>query len=174
VKKEIRKLMIDKRNKLSKEEVTIRSKRIIEKIMKHDAFIQAETVALFNAFGNEIDLSGLLTLDKIFLYPKIDNNDMNFYIIKSNTEYVKSNYGIMEPKDGKILNDIDLIIVPLLAYNQNKHRIGYGKGYYDRFIHKYNPKHKIGVSFDFQYIDFIEDINDEPLDDIITDKEDNL
>jgi 5-formyltetrahydrofolate cyclo-ligase len=80
----------------------------------------------------------------------------------------------MEPKDGKILNDIDLIIVPLLAYNQNKHRIGYGKGYYDRFINKYNPKHKIGVSFDFQYIDFIEDINDEPLDDIITDKEDNL
>lgn len=97
------------------------------------------------------------------LIPKIDihTGDMVHYHFNEETEMIKNSYGIDEPKDGKLAseNEIDLVLVPLLAFDKNGYRVGYGKGYYDKFLSRCKPDViKIGLSF-FEAVDKIKDIN---------------
>lgn len=72
------------------------------------------------------------------------------YLLTDNTRLVKSKYGIPEPIDGIEVpaNKIDVVFVPLLAYDNKGHRVGYGKGFYDRFLMECRPDViKIGLSF---------------------------
>ena len=78
---------------------------------------------------------------------------MNFYEWKKNEILVLNKFGIPEPlKTKKIVPDI--VLVPLLAFDKKKNRIGYGKGYYDKYLNKYFQIHKniltVGVAFSFQ------------------------
>ena len=63
-----------------------------------------------------------------------------------------NNYGFLEPSNGKKVNNPDLILVPLLAYDSFHNRLGYGKGYYDRFLNSPKNKNilKVGVAFSHQ------------------------
>ena len=81
------------------------------------------------------------------------NNEMNFYKWKKNEILVLNKYGIPEPiKTKRIVPNI--VLVPLLAFDKQKNRIGYGKGYYDKYLNKYFQIHKniltVGVAFSFQ------------------------
>ncbi len=86
--------------------------------------------------------------------PIIERNSvMNFYKWKKNEILVLNKFGIPEPlKTKKIVPDI--VLVPLLAFDKKKNRIGYGKGYYDKYLNKYFQIHKniltVGVAFSFQ------------------------
>ena len=84
----------------------------------------------------------------------------------------KNKYGILEP-DEKIEIDkdqLDLMIVPLVGYNQNNYRLGYGGGYYDRYLKNYNG-YTIGLAYTFQYLkDYQPEFFDIPLNQIITDE----
>ena len=68
-----------------------------------------------------------------------------------NTVFKKSHYGILEPVNAKIIdkNEIDMIIVPMVAFDAQRHRMGHGKGYYDRYLKDYQGM-KIGVAFECQ------------------------
>ena len=87
--------------------------------------------------------------------PRIHNNkSMDFYYFTSINELEKNDFGILEPKkENKIVTpeDIDVIIVPGLVFDTKKNRIGYGKGYFDRYL-KNIKDHKIGICFDEQII----------------------
>lgn len=77
---------------------------------------------------------------------------MNFYLINSLDELKKSSFGILEPSNqSKIINkeNIDLLIVPMVAFDSNHNRLGYGGGYYDRYLKNYAGK-VIGLAFSFQ------------------------
>ena len=99
---------------------------------------------------------------------------MNFYKWSKKDILYLNKYGIPEPlKSKKILPDI--ILVPLLVYDKNKNRIGYGKGFYDRYLNKFIRFHKkiitVGVAFSFQkYHNLPVNNKDFKLDYIITDK----
>ena len=70
-------------------------------------------------------------------YPKINGNDqLDAILIDENTKYATNEWGITEPKDGKKIApiSIDMILVPLLIFDKKGYRVGYGKGYYDRFL----------------------------------------
>ena len=72
------------------------------------------------------------------------------YLLTDSTIIKKNDWGIPEPVDGIEIGDkkIDVVFVPLLAFNQQGHRVGYGKGFYDRFLNSCNPETlKIGLSF---------------------------
>jgi 5-formyltetrahydrofolate cyclo-ligase len=88
--------------------------------------------------------------DKSILVPKVKNNkEMSHILLQDNTALKLSNYGIPEPISGiEILpSKIDVVFVPLLAYDVKGNRLGYGKGFYDRFLDKCNPKALlIGIS----------------------------
>jgi 5-formyltetrahydrofolate cyclo-ligase len=107
-------------------------------------------------------------------FSKINESDFSMQILIQDDEtlYSVNKYGIPEPIDGEKVTeqDIDMAIIPLLAFDKDGHRVGYGKGYYDRFIEKCSPDMiKVGISY-FQPVDKIDDLGifDKKLDFCIT------
>ena len=89
-----------------------------------------------------------------FLLPIIEENGiMNFYKWDKKDILVINKYGMLEPIKSKKINP-NIILVPLLAFDNRKYRVGYGKGFYDKFLSKYLKIHKktltIGIAFSFQ------------------------
>lgn len=99
-------------------------------------------------------------------------NEMHAILVDDETEFVENSYGISEPEKGEEIapGEIDLVFVPLLAFDQKGYRVGYGKGYYDRFLKNCRDDvTTIGFSY-FDPVDKIEDIHqyDIPLNYCIT------
>ena len=93
-------------------------------------------------------------LEQDILLPAIDkNNLMNFFSWKKKDVLFVNKFGILEPANFKAKVP-DIILVPVLAFDENKYRLGYGKGYYDRYLNKYLKQFKkiltVGVAFSFQ------------------------
>ncbi len=109
------------------------------------------------------------------LLPIIDRkNQMNFFSWKKNEALFVNEFGILEPSKTKAKVP-DVIIVPILAFDKNKYRLGYGKGFYDRYLNKYLKQFKniltVGVAFSFQKHHKLPiNHNDVKLDFIITEK----
>jgi 5-formyltetrahydrofolate cyclo-ligase len=153
-KTELRQMMIAKRTVMKTHDVKLRSQALVEKLMRDYRFIVADIVAIYEPINNEVDLRGLYQTSKRFALPKVVGTDMHFIEITTETELVRSSFGILEPRDGRIVDDnIDLLLVPTLALDRNYYRIGFGKGYYDRFLAAHKPKMTLGVVYDFQLID---------------------
>jgi len=109
--------------------------------------------------------------------PKIDihSGKMVHYHFDKGVEMITNTYGIDEPKEGNLIseNEIDLVLIPLLAFDKKGYRVGFGKGYYDKFLSRCKPNViKAGLSF-FDPVDEIKDISgfDIPLNFCITPKE---
>jgi 5-formyltetrahydrofolate cyclo-ligase len=145
-----RKYMIKKRLELSRDEVLAYSNNIIKKIKELDFYNENMLIASYMPIGNEIEIK----LDnKNICYPKIEGDDLVFYIPKS---FSKGVFDILEPIGRKVdKKDIDLIIVPLLYFDKFNNRMGYGRGYYDRYLKDYKGI-TVGVAYDFQEVDMID------------------
>ena len=136
-------------------------------------------IALYYPSNNELNVLRLLEFQNILaqeiLLPVTDrNNLMNFFSWKKNELLFVNEFGILEPAKSKAKVP-DLMLIPLLAYDKNKHRLGYGKGFYDRYLNKYLKKHKdiltVGVAFSFQkHHKLPTDKNDVKLNYILTEK----
>ena len=115
-------------------------------------------ISLYYPTSYEVDVFKILEINYFknfrLLLPSIEEgNSMNFYTWKKNSTLKINKYGIPEPiKSKKFLPTI--ILVPLLAFDKNKNRLGYGKGYYDKYLFKLSKINKkiisIGVAFSFQ------------------------
>ena len=127
----------------------------------------------------EINVLKLLELDFFFrnniLLPKIfEKNLMKFYKWRNNDVLTINNYGLLEPlKSKEIIPEV--MLIPLLAFDKKKNRIGYGKGFYDRYLNRADKKIKnimtIGVAFSFQkYHNVPVDDRDVKLNYILTEK----
>lgn len=91
--------------------------------------------------------------------------EMTHFLLTDNTKIKKNKYNIPEPVDGLEvpINKIEVVFVPLLAFDKTGHRVGYGKGFYDRFLSECNPKTiKIGLSF-FEVETLIADVHQEDM-----------
>ncbi|KQC30820.1 5-formyltetrahydrofolate cyclo-ligase [Flagellimonas eckloniae] len=129
--------------------------------------------------NKEVDTLPIMTLlqgkDKNVVIPKITGeNSMKNYLLTDNTTFKKNKWQIPEPVDGIKIpeNQVDVVFVPLLAFDGKGNRVGYGKGYYDTFLLKCRPETiKIGLSL-FEAEESISDIhkNDVKLDYCITPK----
>ncbi len=162
------------RNAMDIESVKTYSKVITEKLLNLDAIKDLKTFMVYNSFKNEVStdkiISGLVSLGKIVCYPVTLDNVMVAGLPLS-SEFTLSKFGVPEPKEYKVLDTVDAVIVPLIACDKNKNRIGFGKGYYDKFLSKRNTL-KIGVCYDFQVIENIMPNEwDIPLDVIITENQ---
>lgn len=172
MKEEVRKKYLDIRNNIKNK--TFLDKQIYHSVINNLSIINSELVLIYVSFGNEVNT---LNLIKYFLsskqvaVPKIINNEMNFYYIKSLTELKKGKYSILEPiTNNKVTSYKSCVsITPGICFSRSFYRIGYGKGYYDRFYEKYSDIYKIGLTYDECVIDNIPiDNYDIALDEIIT------
>ncbi len=127
------------------------------------------TIMTYAAFEDEFDPHLITDYCRFrnpasqFLYPVMNKETDNLLAIATDddTEFIRNTFGIYEPAAGHEIQpeDIDLLIVPLLAFDNRGYRVGYGKGYYDKFlVHCRKDAFKVGFSF-FEAADDIEDTN---------------
>ncbi len=158
----------------------IKSIKIFNKIISLEEYKNANIIALYKNLDSEVSTEELIkySIDngKIVSLPKVIGEELKFYKINSiNSELIKSKFGVYEPIDdaNNYINpqDIDLIIVPGVAFDKFKNRLGFGKGFYDRFLEKTKAK-SIAVAFEEQVVKgkIPTEENDIKIDEIITDK----
>lgn len=171
-KKEIRKEMLKKRDALPKDYVYEQSDKVFKLLKTVNGFFNAESFFVYVDFRNEIKTDKIIDFlkNKIVYLPKIDGE--NIYAVKKGEETSLNKYGISEPKSNNAYTGkIDVCIIPLVACSRKGDRIGFGKGYYDRFLKNTNSL-KIGLAYSWQVSDdFENDFFDEKLDIIVTEKE---
>lgn len=169
-----------KRFSLTKQEVDDLSQRVCKQLDKLNIWkLKHYHIFISILKYNELDTSSIINKlkseQKIIIVPKISNNELVHIAINDETKFGLNEYGIKEPNDGNhfIIENLDIIFIPLLAFDIEGHRVGYGKGYYDRFLKLANNSTlKIGLSF-FDPINKILDIddNDVKLDYCVTPKQ---
>ena len=160
-KDEIRKQILEKRSNLSLEEVNKKSELIIENLAPY--LKNAQNIMIFMDMKNEVRITKLIELypEKNFFISKIVNSkNREMKINKYNeNELVLHKFGYYESSSDDFYDEkiLDIVIVPALAFDSSKNRIGFGGGYYDTFLNKVRGKNKntlfIGVCYDFQMIE---------------------
>lgn len=156
MKKEIRQLMIKKRKEIDPITKHDLDHQLVHLIQSDVDYQKAHCIGIFYPMQSEINLLELLKDNKKFAFPKVEGNDIHFYLFEKQP-FNKSSFGVLEPTKGKCVDaHIDYLITPALAISKTNYRIGYGKGFYDRFIAANNPKHIVGVIYDFQEVDEFE------------------
>ncbi len=156
----LRKQILQLRKKLSAEEITILSDKINKKLISLDIFKKSKTIALYVPIKNEVDIRPLFKCEgKRFVFPRVENGTkkLTFYEAKSPDDFEKGSFNIPEPKTtlNKVdIENIDLFLVPGVAFSEKCERIGYGGGFYDTTL-KYKNKNArtLGVAFDFQIVE---------------------
>lgn len=160
MKQTTRRVILRKRNRLSREEIIEKSKIIKEKLFNLDEYKKSKTIMFYVSFGSEVNTLDMIKeslKNRTICVPVIEGNKLIASVIKDIKELNKKNkYGISEPsKINKIDKDkIDLIIVPGIVFDKRNHRIGYGKGYYDNFLRNFKGK-TIGLAFKMQILEII-------------------
>ncbi len=141
------------------------SKKICETLQQF--ITDKKTVMLYNSIDGEVDLSYLKGDVQEFLFPRVEDDQL---VAVRGTSFEKGSYGIMEPVGSSFNEEIDVVIVPMCAFDNKLNRLGFGKGYYDRFLKNRNTL-KIGVAFSCQQTeDIIKKDTDVTMDYIVTEK----
>lgn len=164
-KADIRKLIIEKR-KNNYERLKKAETKIIEALSKDLEFLNSTYIGIYYPMYIEINLLNLINLypDKVFGFPKIIGHDMIFVSYDKTKGFNIGPYQIHEPiSDLDVSDKIEYYLVPSLASYKN-YRLGFGKGYYDRYFNKYNQGIKVGVHLEDEIIEFTPSNLDIPLD----------
>lgn len=165
-KNQLRKQLINRRKTISENEKQLMDNAVFNKVIALEEFEKADTILTYISTDIEVETTNIINFalenNKQVAVPVTTQNSMDFYFINHLNSLVKSNFGILEPVDlSKPVIDFSnsLCIVPALAYNNSGFRLGYGKGYYDKFLAKFN-----GVSVGIIYKDYIFNIPTENYD----------
>lgn len=179
-KKTIRSNMKKRLNKLSNEEYIERSLIIHEKLLREPSIIEGNTIAITISNFPEVDthelIQALWKANKRVAVPKCnpDTKEMTFYIFQSFEQLESVYYNLLEPIEEltqKVSKEeLDVIIVPGIVFDLNGFRIGFGGGYYDRYLPGFNG-HLISLAFHEQVVATVpKQSYDVPVRLIITDK----
>ncbi len=169
-KQEIRNHYLNLRLSLSELEHKRLSQNICDVFFKTTDLSNLQTIHVFLPIKSKKESDTWLIIEELRKeFPQIHisiprmNNEAQLinYYFESNDQLKENKWGVLEPQFGQITptDKIDLVIVPLLAFDLNGNRVGYGKGFYDRFLKECRPDcKKIGLSF-FEPVEEIEGIN---------------
>ena len=166
-KKEIRKEYLAKRKELESQFVKIESLKISD-ILSQNFKLENKTVHCFIPIAKNNEVDTWLIIDRMMekgkvVIPKIEaeGNSMMHYYFDKDTQLELSSFGILEPKNAQpcLVNEIDVVLIPLLAFDEKGNRIGYGGGFYDKFIAELPTETQlIGLSL-FEPVEEIKDLN---------------
>ncbi|MDO4460413.1 MAG: 5-formyltetrahydrofolate cyclo-ligase [Clostridia bacterium] len=161
-KAEIRKEKLKLRRAMNSEQVSAFSEQICSKIRNTSEFSEAQNICLYSPINNEVDVmllkQDIIKCGKNMWLPKVVGKEMIFILVDENTEFECGSFGIKEPKSGKILEKADnsfLVIMPGSVFTSDRKRIGYGGGYYDRFLSENSDCKKLAAAYEIQIADDI-------------------
>jgi 5-formyltetrahydrofolate cyclo-ligase len=151
MKADLRQLLLTKRLAMTAAEVATASFSLIKQIRQLNAYQKAKVIGLYMPIKNEPDLTSLSEDGKKVLLPKVTNLDLIYVAWQPGQPLIRSELGILEPEGNKDKSDLlDLLIIPAIALDQQGNRLGFGKGFFDRFLMHQRPKLVIGVIYPFQ------------------------
>jgi len=139
----LRKMLLEKRDAISYDLKKIASKQIHNKLKKIKIFKEAKSVACYYPIGSEVltqdIMQEILSDGKEVLLPKVKDENISFRKILDLNSLEKGSFDIMEPKEDCPASDkMDVVLVPTVGISPDGIRLGYGHGYYDRFLAKTN------------------------------------
>lgn len=181
-KKDLRQYILEKRSGLSSENIVDYSQIITKTLKDLDAYKDAKRIMTFVSMGTEVDTHPLieqaLADGKSIVIPITvdETRELLLSDLFSLSELEVADHNIEVPKKGftRLVEPgtVDLVLVPGLAFAKNGHRVGYGGGYYDRFLAKLDKSvPKIAIGFDLQIVDEVPTNDfDIPVDSLITEK----
>lgn len=167
-KAEIRALMMEKRNSMSKEEQLQQSLEINHRLFQLVSYQEAEWLFSFISFRSEVDTKAIIERAfcdrKKVCAPRVEGKHMQFYEIHNLTSLIPSKFGVLEPDESyhkpyewSNVSTDKLMLLPGLAFDIAGNRIGYGAGYYDRYLddQKEDGFTTVALAYDFQILNQI-------------------
>ncbi|MDK2877872.1 MAG: 5-formyltetrahydrofolate cyclo-ligase [Thermoanaerobacteraceae bacterium] len=160
-KKELRRIFLKTRSELAAEDIIEKSAKIMSRLFSLSEFRGAKTIMFYVDAGNEVKtrdgITKALSEWKRVVVPKVKKGYGLLAIeIKSLDELSPGTFGILEPAGEKGISpeEIDLVVVPGVAFDKKGNRMGYGAGYYDSFLPKLRPEvKKVAIAFEMQVTD---------------------
>ncbi|MDA8412800.1 MAG: 5-formyltetrahydrofolate cyclo-ligase [Desulfobacteraceae bacterium] len=160
-KRSLRQQMLARRRALSHDQWLASSRMAQRQLIALEEFLRAGCIALYAPAHKETDtveiLEAAFAAGKRVLYPAVCGERMVFRQVEALQHLAEGSFGILEPCPTGVdlhADEPDLIVVPGVAFDHCGHRIGYGKGYYDRFLrHPGRKAHLVGLCHDFQLVD---------------------
>ncbi len=177
MKTSLRKQVAEVRDRLSPELRELYSREIQKRVFLLPEFLYASAVMFFASFRSEVNtlpmIRQALTAGKRVILPKVKGNDLALFEIKDfNKDTVPGAWNIPEPREARpvTIKEVDLMIVPGLAFDEQGNRLGYGAGFYDRIL-PYYDKETIALAFEIQIVPGVPVLtHDIPVKKIVTEK----
>lgn len=158
-KEQIRKLVHARRGQAAMTDLTRDSEIIFRKVLQMNEYIMAGSIYAYMDFQNEVMTRAFIARalgdGKRVAIPKVKDGTMEFRYIDSLRQVKEGTHGIMEPSEDtdQANSETAMMIVPGVAFDPQCHRIGYGGGYYDRYLTEHPNHITVAVAFDFQIFD---------------------
>ncbi len=177
MKKVLRKSFLEKRNSIPLVDQIEISRKIIDRFLSLEEWKKARSIMTYVSIDSEVStlkiISEAITSNKILILPKVNGEEIDPILVRTPFTLKSQFKGILEPTSSeKFENEIDLVVIPGVLFDKRGYRIGYGGGFYDRFLHKYGEKisTKVALAYEIQVVELIDyvEIHDMKIDIILT------
>ena len=176
MKSELRKQVLQEMRALSQEQKQAMDQALTDQFLKHPFYQEAKVIATYLSFPHEFQTQELIEQalkdGKKVLIPKTYPKGRMDFVVYDSQQLVKTSFGLLEPQGDLEVVDasqIDLIHVPGLAFTTEGYRIGYGGGYYDRYLEHFSG-HTLSTVYPCQIQDFISENHDIPVQEVLIDE----
>lgn len=168
-----------RRDSLAPQERALKSAAIGEGLLALPELRAARKVMLFSSFGSEVETAAMIerlaAIGKELALPRVEGGDILAVAYRPGDPVREAWFGAEEPLGARILTpaQVDIVVTPGLAFDRRGHRVGYGGGFYDRFLRQVRADaFKVAVAFHLQVVDEVPSRGDEvPVDAIVTELE---
>ena len=161
-KRALRREILTERDALPAEERSARSEAIAERFLQLPELAPTQTVLAFWSFGSEVDTAPLIARlrseGRTVALPRIEGDHVVPVVATPGAAMTETSFGAMEPAEGRVLEiaELDLVVVPGVAFDRSCGRVGYGAGYYDRLLGKRREgAAAIAIAFSIQIVDLV-------------------
>lgn len=158
-KQEFRKEVSRRRKALLFEDAYRMSTEITKRVLALDEYREASLVLVYIDYKNEVQTRPIIEAawrdGKQVAAPKVNGKEMDFYLLNSMDDLESGYMGIMEPREGLVKTDAaeGMMVMPGVAFDRKRHRVGYGGGFYDRFLEAHPQIKRVAVAYEFQLFD---------------------
>ena len=176
MKSELRKQVLQDLKAIPREQKQAMDQALTERFLKHPFYQEAKVIATYLSFPHEFQTQELIEQalrdGKKVLIPKTYPKGRMDFVVYDPQQLIKTSFGLLEPQgvlEVVAASQIDLIHVPGLAFTTKGYRIGYGGGYYDRYLEHFTG-HTLSTVYHYQVQDFIPENHDIPVQEVLIDE----